>query len=654
MTLESNWRPSNHYPDLSSADVLSVDLETYDPGLLERGPGGVRKEGYVIGFSVATGDGFRGYYPIRHPENNVDNPQAAVRWFKDVCGLPAPKIGANIIYDMEWAKCDLGIDIKGVKYDVQVAEPLLDENRQSFRLDSLGVSYCNEHKDEQMLYDAGIEILKIKPAKDDSFDSVIKKVKGLLWKLPARFVGPYGEQDADLPIKVFNKQKVLLEEQGLWPLFLLEAEVLDLLFEMRMMGVRVDVEKAKEARDMLGAELVIAQNKLHNMSGGSIDIWSAESIGQACDKLGLGYDKTAKGNKSFKADWLKDQEHPFFKALLEARSLDRSGSVFIEDKILKLAVNGRIHPQFSQVKNDRGGTVSGRFSSQNPNAQQFPSRNERIASIVRGLIIPEEGCHLASADYSQQEPRVTIHYAYVSGLPAGDTARQQFIDNPRTDYHQMVADMANIKRKSAKAINLGLVYGMGKKKLAAELGLSLSEAYAVFDQYHSTLPYVKLLSEKASRTADARGYIKTLLGRRGHFDLFGPMRWTDGIVPKKYDEAVKEFGLPVTRYFLHKVLNRLIQGSSADMIKVAMVLCRRAGYIPHMTVHDENVYSVRNLKEASEIQRIMVKDTAEYLGLTVPLVVDTEIGKSWGSGVSYFDHCKYNTQLVEQYMRGEG
>jgi len=635
--VQSDWRPSNKYPNLKDAKVLSLDIETYDPNLEESGPGALRKDGYIIGFSVATNDGYADYFPIKHPEDNVDNPEAAIKWLRDISDTPdIPKIGANLLYDTVWLKCAWDVDVKGPKYDVQVAEPLLDENQDTFKLDALGVKYFNEHKDESLLYQAGIDILglKIKGKCEDTPEAkrknIINQVKSNLWRLPARYVGPYGIKDVDLPVRIFEQQFKLLNDENLWELFLLESEVLDLLQEMWIRGIPVDLKKAEEVASMLQLEHDVEMRKIRHRCGFDLDIWSADSLAEACKKLGIPYLTTEKGNPSFTADWLKEQQNDFLKTVANARSLDRSGSIFIQKKIIDLAVNGRIHPQFWQVKNDKNGTGSGRFASSNPNAQQFPARNERMAKLVRSLILPEPGCKFGVFDYNQQEPRVTVHFGYICGFPGAEEARQKFIDNPRTDYHQMVADMADIERKPAKTINLGLAYGMGKKKLAMELGVTDSEAEKLFAKYHKALPYIKMLTDKASKLAGHRGYVKTLLGRRRRFDLYGPPRWSKGIVPKKYEEALKEFGTPIQRYSLHRALNGIIQGSSADMIKVAMVLCRRAGFIPHLTVHDENDYSVENEKQAKIIHDIMVHDTADYLKLQVPLRVDVELGPNWG------------------------
>lgn len=641
---EPTWVPKNEYPNLSAASRISYDIETRDPNLLTMGPGALRKDGNIIGFSIAT-DGFSGYYPIKHPGGNVENPDAAVRWLKDTLALPCPKIGANLLYEKVWSKCEWGVEINGPCYDIQVIDALIDENHMSYKLDDVAVRWLGEHKVEDLLYRAGIEVLKLKPPKStpdkpvDPIKAVISEVKGQLWRLHSKWVGEYGEADATLPLRILDKQLPVLKEQGLERVFEIETEVLHILYLMWMKGVRIDKEKAIKARDMLSAEYAQTKIKLFSMVGSDIDIWSNKNIAEACDKLGLAYPKTAKGAPSFQAEWLDYQEEKnvFFKTLLDARQLDRSGSVFIEDKILKMAVGDRIHPQFSQVKGERGGTVSGRFASSNPNCQQFPNRNKRLAKIVRGVIIPEEDSFFAAIDESAQEPRVTLHYANISGCPGAGKFVEKFLKEPRTDIHKLVASIANIDRDSAKTIGLGMTYGMGQKKLIEKLGLSKSEGYAVTGKYHEAMPYIKPLQDLVSNTADSRGYIRTILGRRCRFELFGPKQWQDGLIPKKWDEALKEFGMPITRYFLHKALNRLIQGSSADMIKVTLVLLYRAGIIPHMTVHDENDFSFRTLEECLAARDIMTVDTGKFLGMTVPLVADMKIGKNWGETKKFYD-----------------
>jgi DNA polymerase I-like protein with 3'-5' exonuclease and polymerase domains len=642
--VKSDWRPAENFPKLiGKAKEISFDVETYDPNLKNKGPGAIRKDGYICGFSVATGDGFSGYYPIKHEGgDNLPDPKKAVRWLKDQLSDATPKVGANLLYDVIWLKCDLDIRVRGKLYDIQVAEPLLDENRWTYSLDSLAETYLGENKVEELLYSAGIHLYDMKQAKKDETyraktdaelvlarkKDIISQVKEKIWELPARYVGPYGAGDAELPIRIFEKQREKLKEVGLWKLYdEVETEILDLLLEMWIKGVPIDYDKGEQVRDELRSRQDACLRKIQRRIGREIDIWSAQDCAAACETIGLIYPLTDKENPSFKAEWLQEQEHDFFRLLLEARQLDRSGSVFIEEKILNMSINGRIHPQFWQVKTERYGTGSGRFSSSNPNAQQFPARNEELAKMCRSLLIAEKGCSWGVFDWSQQEPRVTVHYACLLNLKGADKAREKYSTDPDTDYHQMVADMTGLKRKIAKSVNLGLSYGMGAKKFSVKYGLSYKEACDIFDIYHKGLPFIRELTKQCERTVNSRGFIKTLLGRHCHFDLFGPPKWSDGMQPLKYDAAVKEWGLPVMRYFTYRAMNRLIQGSSADMIKKAMVDCYKAGYVPCLTVHDElDFCDLQSTKQAEEIKEIMLS----CVKLLVPLKLDIEMGPSWG------------------------
>ena len=185
--------------------------------------------------------------------------------------------------------------------------------------------------------------------------------------------------------------------------------------------------------------------------------------------------------------------------------------------ILDKAKNERIYCSFNPM-----GTVTGRFSSQYPNLQQVPARDPELGPMIRSLFLPEENHDWVACDYAQQEPRVLVHYASLKLMETAMSLQKEYLNNPKTDFHSMVASMANIPRKQAKTINLGLFYGMGNKKLAGELGLELDQAYDLFNKYHSKVPFVKELSKQVSHVASCRGYIKTLLGRKRRFELWEP------------------------------------------------------------------------------------------------------------------------------------
>lgn len=627
-----DWLPYENYPDLKDASQIAVDVETYDPRLLTNGPGALRKDGYIVGFSLATPDGFKGYYPLRHEGgDNLENPDNAIKWLRDQMTYTMPKIGANILYDLIWLRCDLGINVAGKKWDVQIAEPLLDENRPHYTLDSLAQDYLGETKVEQVLLKAGKLLLGLKAKKDalDPDKDIIKQVKGRIWELPARYIGEYGEADAILPIRIFEKQIVKLKEVGLWSMFdELETPLLDLLLEMWIKGIPCDIERGEEAREHLQMEFDKSMRSIKRRVGFIPEVWTAEDIAKGADKLGLKYPRTPKTKApSFTADWLEVQDHPYFISVLRARQLDRSGSVFIQSKILDLEVNGRIHPQFWQVKTERYGTASGRFSSSNPNAQQFPKRNEELARIVRSILVAEPGKIWGRADYNQQEFRLTVHYAALLKLQGAMKAVKQYQDNPDTDFHQFVADIAHMVRKLAKHLNLGLSYGMGAKKFSSKYGIPYGDALGHYKTYHKALPFIKELTRRIERTAKARGFVKTILGRHSHFDLYGPRDYTEGDKPLKYQAALDHYGPPVIRWFTYRAMNRVVQGSAADMLKKAMLDCYRAGYVPSITVHDElDFCDLDHPDQLIEIHDIM----RDAIPLLVPNKVDCEIGQNWG------------------------
>lgn len=620
----SDWVAPTVFPEIRDARLIGLDTETRDPDLLTKGPSCKRGGGYIIGISIATDDGFKGYYPVRHEGGgNLDAPNVFA-WLRDQLSGTNPKVGANIVYDLEWLQTE-NVQVAGPVYDVQIAEPLLDENKRSYKLDVLSLQYCGVHKTEDLL----IEAAKAMGIPEN-------KIKENLWRFPAKYVGPYGEDDAALALQIFNLQIPKLKDEGLWEVFELESRLTRLLLSMRNVGIPIDFNRGEQIREKLEKEQKVELAKICKMAGRDVDIWSGLDIAKACDRLGLVYPRTAEkinakgkasgGNPSFEAEWLEAQEEPFFKTLLLARQLDRGGAVFIQKKILEMSVNGRVYSTFRQVRSDDGGTRSGRFASANPNMEQVPARNEYLAPLIRSIFVSEPGTQYGVFDYSQQEPRVTVHYAYRRGFRGADEARRRYIENPDTDYHQMVADMVGIKRKDAKSLNLGLAYGMGKDKMAQKLGRTKSETILLYNQYHAGVPFIKLLGDECMRVANERGYVKTILGRKRRFELFGPKQWTDGCVPLPREEALEKFGPPITRYFIHKAMNSIVQGTSADMVKKAMLDLFDAGYIIYNTIHDEVNCPIATLDDARTVRDIMLN----AIKLEVPLKLDVELGPSWG------------------------
>jgi DNA polymerase I-like protein with 3'-5' exonuclease and polymerase domains len=502
-----------------------------------------------------------------------------------------------------------GVNVKGKILDTIFAAPLIDENRQSYSLDSLGQTYCGEKKDESLLQDAALA-WGINP-------------KAEMYKLPSKYVGPYGEQDAALTLKLWEKLKIELREHDSESIFEMECKLIPLLLEMRWRGVRVDENKAEEVAERLSKEEQKIQVKIKRKYGSEVQLWANASLQKIFDDNNLWYPKTPTGMASFQRQWLEGHEHKLPRLIVRARKLNKARTTFIDKMIMEHAVNGRIHAEAHPLRNDRGGTVSGRFSYSNPNLQQVPARDPELGTLIRSLFIPEEGCQWGSFDYSQQEPRLTVHYANQMQLRGSKDAVIDYTEK-NADFHQIVADMANIPRKQAKMINLGLSYGMGKQKLIKELGLDENEAEELFAQYHSKVPFIRGLQDQCARVALDRGYIRTIAGRRCRFDQW-EHRFEDS-VPLPLEEAKEKYGDNLKRSYTYKALNRLIQGSAADMTKLAMLGLWEEGIVPHLQVHDEVDISIENTDQAQKVVRIM----ENCIELAVPLVVNVELGRSWG------------------------
>jgi DNA polymerase I-like protein with 3'-5' exonuclease and polymerase domains len=609
----SEWLPPQTFPNLSEAKEIAIDLETCDPNMESLGPGWPRNDGFIVGYAVAV-DGWAGYYPVAHGGGGNLDRRIVERWIRDVVATPADKIMHNAAYDLGWLRAT-GFEVNGTIYDTMLAAPMLDENRFAYSLNSLGFDYLKEIKSEQGLKESAQDF-GVHPKKE-------------LWKLPAMHVGDYAEQDAALTLKLWHHFKALLARDEVESIFRLETEVLPVLVDITLKGISFDRAKCEmHMRDMRTKEAEILKY-LKSQAGMQVDIWAAQSIAAAFDRMGVQYPKTAAGAPSFTKSFLDTHEHPMAKMILEARELNKTHGTFLEPYLKHSAKDGRIHTHFNQMRNEDGGTVTGRLSASNPNLQQVPARHEIIGPMVRGLFLPEDGDMWAANDFSSQEPRLLVHYATLLGLPGAEKMAQAYRDNPDTDFHQMVADMAGIKRKAAKTIGLGLMYGMGKAKLAQQLDLPVDEASDLIATFHSKVPFLKGTVDAVMKRIEhpsSGGSIRTLLGRKCRFPLWEPMEWgVNKALP--HEQAVIAYGSRVKRAGTYKGLNRLIQGSAADQTKAGMVALHKAGFNLLLQVHDEIALSVRNKEEAREAANLM----ATAVNLEVPSRVDVETGPNWGS-----------------------
>ena len=619
-TPKSEWVPPLELPEIFDAKQIAVDVETKDPNLKSNGPGWPTGDGEVVGYAVAV-DGWSGYIPIRHEHGGNLDEKIVNRWLKKVFESPADKIMHNAQYDAGWIK-QMGFDINGRIIDTMLIASILDENRFSYSLNAIAYDVLGKVKSEKGLTEA---------ARSFGLDP-----KAEMFKMPAMYVGPYAEGDAELTLELWNYFQVELGKEDLWQIANLELDLLPCLVDMTWRGVRIDQDKVERTRNALLKKEKQVLKKIKDLVGKDVEIWAAASIAKAFDELSIPYPRTEKGSPSFTKLFLTDHTHELPQLIVEARNLNKTSGTFINTIMKHCHADGRIHSHINQIRSDDGGTVSGRISMNNPNLQQIPARDPELGPLIRSLFLPEEDEQWAAIDFSQQEPRILVHYAHVYGKSRNLELNgvKEFVngyrENPDMDFHTMVAEMAGIGRKQAKVINLGMMYGMGVNKLSEQLDIPVDEAKTIIRQYHSRVPFVKgLMTGVQNRLNDqsSSGSIRSILGRKCRFDLWEPDTFgMNKALP--YREAVQEYGetTRLKRAYTYKALNRLIQASAADMTKQAMVNIYKSGKTPMIQIHDEMAMSVKNKAEAKEIAEIM----EQAVLLEIPNKCDIELGPSWG------------------------
>ena len=615
--VKTEWVPVEVLPSTPDGiKEIAIDLETKDPRLRSHGPGWPTGNGNVVGIAIAY-EGFNSYFPFGHEGGGNLDKGHIKKWFtREIAKYPADKIFHNAAYDVGWLR-RMGIEMEGRLIDTMLAAPLIDENRRYYSLNSVCYDYLGEMKSEAALREAAAEF-GVDP-------------KAEMYKLPAAYVGEYAEADARLTLDLWQHFKALLSQEDLWQIFDLESEVLPLCIDMTWNGVRIDLDRAEKLKQKLLRETKVILSKIKKETGVSCELWAAASVAKVYDFYNIPYGRTKTGLPSFTKNFLQNHPHPVAQQIAEARETDKIGNTFLSS-IFRYAEKGRIHGHINQLRSEGGGTVTGRLSMANPNLQQIPARNPRFAEAIRGLFLPEENERWASLDYSQQEPRILVHYASLTGkrgLTGSDLFVQAYRDDPKTDFHQMVADIAKIPRKQAKTINLALMYGMGQTKLAEQLDVTPEEAKHLIQQYHQQVPFVKELMDTVQRRVGGplgSGFVRSLLGRKCRFNLWEPNLFvTSKALPK--EQAVIEYGNNIKRAYTYKSLNRLIQASASDFTKRAMVEIYKTGKVPLIQIHDELDLSVKDREEARGIQEIM----ENCVELQVPCPTDAALGPDWGN-----------------------
>ena len=684
--------------NLEGIDTVAIDLETYDPNLKTKGSGAVRKDGFVTGIAIATKNQTF-YFPIAH--HMTDNLNTKETWNylneKVFQNKDITKVFHNAMYDVCWIRSATGQMLKGKLLDTMIAASVIDETRMRYSLDSISKDYLKESKYK---YDLAEKVLEWS-------NGMIKDPMSNMHKLPHHLVKDYAEQDVNLTLKLWELFEKKLDEvlytkikadgskefKTCRKIFELETKLFPCLVDMKFKGVRIDVEKAKVLGKLLEKRRDNLLKIIKKHTDVDIDIWAASSIKALLEHQKItDYEKTKDRKKKLKGkdgknilddkgepktelvpsttpklpkDYLKTHKNRFLRMIVKARECDKAKNTFVEG-LLDFVHEGRIHADINQIRSDQGGTVTGRFSMSNPNLQQIPSKGI-IGKKMRELFIPDEGCVWGSFDYSQQEPRIVVHYALTlypyknpdiempNNLRESLERIEKSYKTSDVDFHQVVADMAQISRTTAKTINLGLFYGMGKIKLASELNLTKAQANTLFNTYHEKAPFVKKLSQDLIEFAEDNKLLFTLGDRFCRFNRWETRdrEWNSKInryepvdilteekakiafkaelLDKFKDSIADNYMKDFTNYykpaFTYKALNRLIQGSAADMTKKAMVDLYEQGILPQIQIHDELCLSIKNDKEAKKVEQTM-----KYaIPLKVPNKVNYKKGSNWGS-----------------------
>jgi DNA polymerase-1 len=595
------------YPNLSSSKIISFDTETKDPNLIKHGPGVYRKDGHILGVAIANEQGFAEYYNLGHIDGTKEEKRKNKRYIKDVLKLPVQKLGANILYDMDWLENWDNNKVNGQLHDIQVAEPLLDENRKElgishpYSLDSLAQKYLNKNKYKTEI-DAFCEKHNLKG-----------DPRQYLYLMPYKLVRKYAIEDVLLPIQIFKKQWAVMHDQQLLYLYEMEMSLFRLLLQMRKTGVRIDPAKIDQGVSLLETILKKGKRKLYEEHG-DFNHNSSKQIAKVFDSLNIKYPLTAKGNPHLDKHVLEQMkdDHPFINDLLSVRKADKLIGTFFKGSYQTYNINNRIHCLFYPLSTDKFGAKSGRFSGAKPNLQQEPS-DKVYGPICRSVFIPEEDHDWVKLDYSQIEYRFIAHYA--RGEKSKEV-REKYNNDPTTDYHRMIMEWTGLDRKRAKNLNFGAGYFMGVKTCANEFNWTLEESKNLLEMYHNEVPFIKETREHVVRVGRQRGYIRTILNRRAR-------------VTPLMRQLRKE----------HSLFNRLIQGSAADLMKKGMSDAYKAGIfnvlIPHLTVHDEIDVSKPRTKEGDEAVKELIYIMENAIKLKVPIKVDAEIGPNWGELKDY-------------------
>lgn len=562
----------------------------------------------VCGYSLS--DGIESVYvPTRHEGGgNIDQPENFEKEVNQKIKLrKQPLVGWNLKFDTHMS-ANHGVDIPNTAVDAMVMEALLNEFRGNYSLESIAKHYADvPNKKGKDLYSHIASKFGCKPDRNSM---------GQYFRLSGDdpIADDYARGDTLTTIGIYNNQKRELYAQDLDVVAHIETKLNKVLQKMERRGFKIDLDALDTLKTNIAADRYEAYCKIplkENLEPTNIrsnkDLQEYFELHQITDwPVTERTEKGGGGNPSFVTSFLKESDPG--QLILDARKLDHFTDSFLTP-IENYIYGDRIYTNFNQTMSEIGGTKSGRLSSSRYNAQQVPKRDKHLGKLFRKIFLADEGFTVIEFDYSQCEPRLYGHYSQEPALITG------YNSTPFVDMHSIAAEYMSIDRGRAKSVNLGLLYVMGITKLAATLGISYDEAKRISQLWHRTFPNVSSFTKKASKRAEQRGYVKTILGRRARF--------------------------PDPR-FSYKAANRIIQGGSADILKYKMV--EIDDYIMtngledeiHMllNIHDALVFQIRDDKleeHSKKIAEILENVQCHPFNLSVPFVADyPHSGKNWG------------------------
>jgi DNA polymerase-1 len=638
----TDWQAPTELPDLRRADIIAVDTETKDEGLIaDRGSAWPWRGGYVCGISVAWRDdsGIRAhYFPLRHPDSQNFDPARVFAWLKDHATSDVRIVTQNGLYDWGWLRAEAGILMPPSERleEIGALATLVDENRYDYSLDALCAWRGLPGKDEALLVEA-VKALGVKVSKRKH------RPQSHIWRLSARYVGPYAEADAANTLALFESLDPVLDKEGTRAAYRLEVDQLPIAHGMRRRGIRIDQSAAEQGRDYCLQKRDVALTELSeklDVRVGMDEIASPKWKAHTFDTHAINYPRTEKGNPSFKAGktgWMVVHPHWLPRLIATANKYDAAGSKFLEGHILAHLIGDRVYAEINPHRSEDGGTRSFRFSYSNPPLQQMPANDEELAPLIRRVFLPENNNeYWASSDASQQEFRFVVHHANQHKLRKAAEAVARYRSDPNTDFHEFAATLTSLKRKAAKGVNFAYIYGAGVEKLAEMIGVSVADAKRILNQYERQLPFLQQLSNICERQACNPGYIVLYDGARRHFDKFAPAdKWQKGAGPCSFEDARARLRDPnhpwyrrgpLYRADTHTALNALIQGSAARHTKLWMRAVWREGIVPLLQMHDALECSVSSREQAELVARL----GEEAVQLDVPMRVELKFGRNWG------------------------